>query len=135
MRPPPPSEWPSFFPNGIPPAGARVASGQAYRIVRTIPPLPTDFRSTYEDDVDRLGHPRDSTDPSLYGTSLHLSLAGSVATRKRFPPLRGRRIATGTLVPRHGQMSEADARSHITVWFKVEAQPHRDFSVDAEATP
>jgi hypothetical protein len=126
------SEWPEYYPGDIPPPEAKNASGTAFRLVKSIPPQATDFRSTYEEDIQRNGRPRTTKSPSLYGTSLHLNAKASAATRERFPPLRGRRIACGTLDPSHGRMSEVDASAHFTVWFRAAATPHLAFTVDAE---
>jgi hypothetical protein len=129
-------EWPSYYPAGVPPDEAKDAAGCAFRIVKTIPPAAADFRSSFEEYTEK-GTPIPANKlVQAYGTSLHTDITGSRETRNRFRPLRNRRIATGILVSAHGKMMETGGihPSHITVWFRLRAQPELAFLDDAEAS-
>ena len=128
------TNWPNYYPADVPPEHASHASGVAYRIVRTIPPSAIDFRSTHEEWTER-GVPVPAELLWMAcGTSVHTELEGSVATRRRFKPLRNRRIVVGELVAAHGKMlpTQGDHPSHVTVWFYVGSTPELAFTIDAE---
>ncbi len=119
------SLWPSHFPKGVPPAEAVAAEGTTFRLVDSVPPTPTDFKSQYE-----LLPNRDfgTSIAIAHGVSFHGDLDDSKRTRKRFKPLRGKKIATGALAPAMGKMKNTPAewaKSHLTVWFHARATPHR----------
>jgi hypothetical protein len=130
--------WPAYYPPGVPPPTATDAAGVGYRLVRTVPPTDVDFRSSFEDYAARgKTIPPDKLWKGC-GTSLHTDVAGSRATRSRFPPLRQRRIVVGTLTAMHGKMMATDDGfhpSHVTVWFRVGAAPAGSFTTDAEVAP
>ncbi|MBP0016000.1 MAG: hypothetical protein J7647_00395 [Cyanobacteria bacterium SBLK] len=126
------SEWPDFFPDGVPPENAIPAAGKAFRIVASIPPTDSDFLSNVEKYPDR------SYGENLWmacGLSFHRQLECSKRTRKRFPALRKCRIALGILKPEHGVQLETGNRkfpSHFTVWKRQDALIQPDFAVDGE---
>lgn len=127
------AEWPAYYPKGVPPATAADAKGRAYRIVRTVPPAPVDFRSTFEEWAEQ-GKPVPADDLwRACGTSVHTDLAESRATRERYKPLRTRKIVVGDLEPPHGKMMPTGGPAHVTVWFRVAAKPESAFTKDAEA--
>lgn len=127
------SEWPAYYPPNVPPSAAVDATGTAYRIVKTIPPGATDFRSTLEVRVEKGGSVPDDQLWQACGTSVHTDLADSRRTRDRFPPLRGQKIVVGELLPQHGKMMPTGGASHVTVWFRVSATPHTAFVTNAES--
>ncbi|MGK7929183.1 MAG: hypothetical protein AB4290_28760 [Spirulina sp.] len=126
------SEWPDFFPNGVPPSDAIPAEGRAFRIVASIPTTDSDFLSNVEKYPDR------SYGENLWmacGLSFHRQLECSKRTRKRFPALRKCRIAVGMLKPEHGVQLKTGTRkfpSHFTVWKWKDVLMHPDFTLDGE---
>ena len=100
-----------------------------------MPPTAKDFRSTFEEWAEQ-GKPVPTEAMwQACGTSLHTDLAQSRATRKRFRPLRTRKIVVGDLVANHGKMLPTGGPAHLTVWFRANASPQSAFTADAEATP
>ena len=123
--------WPDFFPGDTPPPDAVPAEGPVFRIVETIPSTALDFRSRYELSP---GHYGDKMWMAC-GVSFHTDLEDSRRVRDRFPALRTRRIAVGTLEKPFGVMKPtpaATAVSHLTVWFRVGTELPAAFSKDAE---
>lgn len=129
------SDWPDFFPEGVPPDSAVPADGSAFRLVRNIPPSDSDFLSTYEESPRR--QVKDDSIGMFFGVSFHRELSCSIRTRERFPPLRSRHIAVGRLRNDHGVCLATPttlAPSHLTVWRRTQSEIHADFTLDAEAT-
>jgi hypothetical protein len=107
-----------------------------FRIVSLIPPVRKDFLSTYEDNVGR-GISKDFGDAfwQACGTSMHRDLEGARKTRQRYKRLRPMKIATGVLLPPMGKMKPTPGPDgHITVWFKISAEPQKAFVTDAEGS-
>lgn len=123
------SEWPAFFPDGVPPETATAASGVAYRLVRQLPPDKSDFRSSHEE------NPKRDFGEDFWmacGVSFHKRLADARRTRARFKPLRKRMIARGTLRSEFGVMLRTGSGSHLTVWLRKGVTPHESFTENAE---
>lgn len=119
--------WPSHFPSDVPPAEAVDANGLAYRLVDAVPPKPADFLSLFEEKP--TGTYKGTARALVHGVSFHGALKDSRRTRQRFKPLRGKVVARGTLKPSLGKMKAtpaAHAKSHMTVWFLANAQPHAE---------
>lgn len=127
------SEWPDFFPEGIPPDSSTNAEGDAFRIVAKIPSSDSDFLSIIEEQPDR--KLRDDQIWKACGVSFHRKLKCSQKTRDRYRPLRNRKIAKGTLKKEHGvQLStSSQGNSHFTVWRRNGSPMHPDFTIDGEA--
>lgn len=127
------SEWPDFFPEGVPPDNATPAEGDAFRLVVSIPPSDSDFLSSIEDQPNR--NFKDDQMWMACGVSFHRQLECSRRTRDRYRPLRNRRIAKGTLKSEHGvQLSTSGGGgSHFTVWRRNGLFIHPDFIIDGEA--
>jgi hypothetical protein len=128
--------WPEYYPANVPPTEAVDAGGEAYRIVRSIPPQAIDFRSSVEDYRARGLEVPAHKFWQACGTSVYTELEGCRTTRQRYPALRERRIAKGLLLAAHGKMmkTEGGHPSHMTVWFRVNATPEQSFLADAEKT-
>lgn len=128
------TEWPDFFPEGVPPDSATNAEGEAFRLVAKIPSSDSDFLSTIEEQPNR-NFKNDQTGKA-YGVSFHRKLECSQRTKKRYKPFRNRRIAKGTLKKEHGvQLSTSSTRdSHFTVWRRNGSPMHPDFTIDGEAS-
>ena len=128
------SEWPDFFPKGIPPNRAMPTDGDAFRLVRSIPPSDSDFLSTFEESPGR--QVKNDSIGMVFGTSFHRNLECSRQTRRRYKPLRNRYIVVGTLRNEHGVCLATPTScgpSHFTVWRRKESLIHSDFILDAEA--
>jgi hypothetical protein len=128
-------QWPDFFPKGIPPSTAAAAAGKAFRLVKTLPPVDSDFLSTYEECPGRKVD--NDIDGMLFGVSFHRNLECSEKARRRYKALRNRYIAMGTLRNDHGvckQTPSSSGPSHLTVWRFEKSLIHPDFILDAEAT-
>lgn len=124
------NEWPSFFPDDTPPLDAAPAGGIAYRLVDTIPSKPIDFLSHCE------LNPRKNYDSKQIacGVSFHKNFADAKKTCKRYRALRQKRIAIGELQDCYGVMKETPSKisqSHLTVWFRSNANPHVTFAEEA----
>jgi hypothetical protein len=126
-------EWPSFFPEGVPPSDAKPSEGDAFRLVTAFPPSNSDFLSSIEEQPDR--EFKNDKLGRAYGVSFHRRLECSQRTRKRYRPLRNRYVAKGTLKKEHGvQLSTSEPRdSHFTVWRRSGSLIHPDFIIDGEA--
>jgi len=123
--------WPSFYPENVPPDDAHDTVGVAYRIVDSIPPQRSDFKSTYEE------NPRDYGDDlwKACGTSLHTEIEGARKTRARYPKLREKMIVTGEMVESLGKMKQTPSKlsvTHITAWFKLNSDPENYIKDNAE---
>lgn len=127
-------EWPAYYPENVPPPDAIDTSGIAYRLVSTLPPSNSDFKSTYEKD------PNNDYGDGLWmacGASLFTDIEGVLKTRKRFRPLRKKKIAVGEMVVSLGKMKNTTPgknshKSHITVWFRLSSEPEKYINHDAE---
>ena len=119
--------WPDDFVDGeVPPDESVQAEGIAYRLVKDIVPCADDF----------VGHNKEPfvkkapCTPSDYGTSMYREIRGVKSLQKLFKPLRKKRIATGELIPLHGQMSrEADEHSHFETWLRLNTGIEMHFKV------
>jgi hypothetical protein len=127
-------EWPDFFPEGVPPEEAQPAQGEAFRIVRDIPPADSDFLSSIQEQPNR--NFRDDQIWMACGVSFHRELACSQRTRDRYKPLRNRYIAQGTLKNEHGVAlaTHKQGGSHFTVWRRIGSLIHPDFINNGEAS-
>lgn len=119
--------WPDDFVEGIvPPDDSIEATGAAYRLVKNQVPCADDF----------VGHNKEPhiktppSTPSDYGTSMYRELHGIKSLQKAFRPLRKKRIATGVLIPVHGQMSlKADEHTHFETWLRLNTGIELHFKV------
>ena len=112
--------WPADFPDDCPPEEAEPANGVYYRIVKTDPPLLSDFVSIYH-----LNRPRAEelmargaiTRCELMGLSVYTALK-DVETRARRYPQIGNRIVRLTLGPEAGATlpTPRNRDSHHTWW-------------------
>ncbi|WP_071590766.1 hypothetical protein [Synechococcus sp. PCC 7336] len=128
------SEWPDFFPEGVPPDSATSAEGEAFRLVASIPPSDSDFLSNIEERPERKF--KDDKIWIACGVSFHRQLECSKRTRNRYKPFRNRRIAKGTLKEEHGVQLPTNRQgdSHFTVWRRNGSLIHPDFIIDGEAS-
>lgn len=126
-------KWPEFFPPDVPPKEASLASGSAFRLVKSLPPTKSDFISTIEECPDRTFD--NDTIGMSYGTSFFRKLECIKAKQKRYKSFRNRSIVVGTLTGEHGVQLSTPSRgnSHLTVWLCPKSQIHLDFTLDAEA--
>ena len=122
--------WPAFFPPGVPPEDAISATGLAFRLVRTIPPVADDFLATVKEYPDRTYEGEEFV--NACATSFHTDLEASTRTRGRYKGLRTRRIARGVLGAELGAQKPTGGRCHLSVWLFVEARPHLAFATDGE---
>jgi hypothetical protein len=113
-------EWPATFPPGTPPADAVPADGLLLRLVKTLPPQPSDFLPSIEEHP---GRPYDDL-VVAYGVSFSRKVKDLKRKQTRYHPLRDKVIARVTLTPPLGKMRRTGSRSHTTVWFRSAARPH-----------
>lgn len=118
--------WPDHLPDGCPPEDAPAADGQVFRLVGEVPTA-DDFRSHFERDPDR----RWSDLCLACGLSVHADVADAERTRQRFPALRSRAIAQGSLDASLGVMKPTGTRSHRTWWVTEDSEPWLVFEVTA----
>ena len=113
--------WPAYFPADCPPGEASTANGNFYRVVKTDPPQPTDFRSVYEIDPRRArkivaeGH---KTKCETMGLSVYANLSDAAGCVRKFRRL-GEKIVRLSLTPDSGLEIHSPSRefeSHHTWW-------------------
>jgi hypothetical protein len=124
-------QWPTFFPLDVPPEKATPADGEAFRMVKSIPPSESDFVSTFEENPSREA-PIDDKIGMFYGTSFFRQLECIKKKRARYKPFRNRHIVAGTLENKHGVQLSTGEPSHLTVWRYQGSHIHLDFTIDAE---
>ncbi|WP_027250924.1 hypothetical protein [Photobacterium halotolerans] len=122
------SDYPSFYPEDIPPEDAEPAEGLAFRLVMQNPPTKKCFQSSYEENPNRAAR-TPQTREMLYGTSLFRDKDVALTKRRLYKALRSKLLSTGVLDEEHGVMKKTgkEEDNHITVWFKDEAQPQERF--------
>jgi hypothetical protein len=120
--------WPNFFPDGCPPIEAWPATGVFYRLVEPGGPSPRDFLSRRELRPDEpVDHPCEAC-----GLSGYRDPADFARLRRRFPPLRRKRIARGELHAGLGLMKKTFSDSHHTWWVMLGSQPWTCFEIVPE---
>ena len=119
------SDWPEFFGHDTPPDGSTPASGSVYRIVKQLPPKPTDFKSYVE------LYPEKDFGAKRWqacGVSFHQDYSDSEKIYQRYPGFKKNAvIVMGDLLTAWGLMKatpSGNERSHLTVWFRSDAEPH-----------
>lgn len=116
--------WPDYFPDSCPPLQARKDEVKVFRLVDNTPPSSNDFRPTI------IEHPhRDFKSEDLCiacGVSVFKKLEDALNRRRRFKPLRDKRIAIGTITQDDGLILETCSDSHMTWWLQTDS-PHKDF--------
>ncbi|HHX8321780.1 TPA: hypothetical protein ACVOYR_000452 [Vibrio alginolyticus] len=120
------SDYPDYYPDDMPPKDAIAASGTAFRLVNSNPPVKTCFSSTLEENPGRKA--KKPTDREmLYGSSLFTQKKEALKKKKLFKPLRQKLLSTGALIEDDGVMKETGGHHHVTVWFKTDSEPHTRF--------
>ena len=113
--------WPAHFPVDCPPAEASIVNRDFYRVVKTDPPQPTDFRSIYESDLVRArkfveeGH---LSKCETTGLSVYTDISDALGCARKYPRL-GKNIALLSLTPDSGMEIHSQSRdyeSHHTWW-------------------
>lgn len=112
-------KWPSFYPEGCPPADAPDASGEVYRLVKSNPPESGDFVSFAEESPARFGE-----NCKGCGLSVFTSKRDAEQLLNRVQGLRvlGKFVAIATLDESHGKLKPTPTRvrqSHHTWWSPV----------------
>lgn len=120
------SDYPDYYPDDMPPEDADPASGMAFRLVNSNPPIKTCFSSTIEENPGR--EAKKPTDREmLYGSSLFTQAREALKKKRLFKPLRQKILSTGALIEEDGVMKKTGGPHHITVWFKADADTHTRF--------
>lgn len=123
-------KFPSYFPKGCPPQGAKNIEYEAYRICKNKNILREDFLSYYQ-----LGLAKDSKNIKKYGISLdtnreHLiGLLGLPAQKNRGMKC----VAKGITKKNLGVVlltPSSQYQSHLTWWLKEDADPENYFKCD-----
>ncbi|WP_421254272.1 hypothetical protein [Aeromonas sp. 600948] len=118
--------YPDFFPEGVPSDAAENTSGEAYRLVKTNPPTPSDFQAFHLDKV----NPKPVPSPSDCGTSMYRRRDVVVSLKAVSKPLKSRLIAIGTLEPHFGKMSKERSDSHFEAWLRINSGIENNFEVN-----
>lgn len=118
--------WPEDFPKHVPPKEAIEAKGIAYRIVKADPPHELDFVGHNKEPHVKKSGVLKAAD---YGTSMFQKLEKIRELRNLYPALRKKHIACGTLVPKHGKMSQPDFKSHFETWLRLRTKIEDSFKV------
>lgn len=121
-----PSAWPRFFPADCPPDSAPLASGSAYRLVRSNPPAAADFQSYAERGV----KPDDGDECKACALSVYRGLDDILALRRTAKGFRRRSIAEGPLsVGSLAHTPSTPTSTHHSWWIPDGAKVHDGFSV------
>jgi hypothetical protein len=102
--------FPDDWPVGCPSQDAEPAQGEVYRLVKTNPPGPQDFKTNHD-----MGT-RKNTDPCLRcGLSVFRQKVDAEHLYRAYPRL-GKFIAKGMLKPEHGVTKQTGRPTHTTWW-------------------
>lgn len=117
--------FPSNWPAGCPPAEARPADGEVYRLVKSDPPVADDFATWLE-----LGKSNPARECESAGLSVFRNLEDATNYAGKYPHL-GERVAKGSLGDQHGITMPTPRRgnSHLTWWPYEGIIRHSLFSV------
>jgi hypothetical protein len=117
--------FPSGWPEGCPPADAVAATGRVYRVVRTDPPVASDFLSLLEQGRPIADRPCESA-----GLSIFRAFQDAVHYAEKYPHI-GEMVAEGQLEPRHGvlKLTPRRSNSHATWWPADGIARHAAFSI------
>lgn len=111
--------YPVHYPNHCPPADATPAQQSVFRLVRQVPPTPTDFLSPHEKGI----HP-DADECLRCGLSVLESVDDAKRLRNQIPAFRTRRIVVRLLEPNDGSLKRTgSAQGHWTWWVTSACQP------------
>ncbi|EDW8956984.1 TPA: hypothetical protein ACU3EH_001765 [Salmonella enterica] len=125
-------DWPPFYPEELelPPTDTTPAAGGVYRFVEQTPPSRACFKTSHEESPLRYKRclTREAKE-SVYGTSFWETKSAALNKLKIFPEALGNKIlAYGILDDTMGLMKHTLEPEHITVWFRINAKPHLNFS-------
>ncbi len=104
--------FPPGWPENCPPRAAAAPSSAYYRVVKTNPPSPDDFKSYSESGTVRKGGDL----CKRCGLSIFDNWEGANAARLNFPAL-GEHIACGNLNAVHGKIMQTGANPHHCTWW------------------
>ncbi len=116
-------EWPDIYPEGVPPEDSTPAKGKAFRLVDEIPPSEQDFLMSIERIPDR-NTISEKEAAKMYGVSLFTKSEAAIDKKNRYPSLKLKKIAFGTLIPSLGKISKPNRNHHITLWKCCDSKPH-----------
>lgn len=104
--------FPENWPEGCPPGDAVAAHGDVFRVVKTDPPQPGDFRSLWEQ-----GRPIAQKECESAGLSVFQAVRDAAHAALKYPYL-GELVARGTLGTKHGVVKPTprSGNSHTTWW-------------------
>ena len=123
------STWPAYFPEQCPPLQARIDNIQVYRLVDSTPLTANDFLPTVVEHPHR-PFPADKLCAAC-GVSVFRNVQDVMAKRRRFAPLRNKKIARGCITESDGLVLETFEPTHITWWLQTVA-PHANFTEHQE---
>ena len=121
------TRYPVDWPENCPPPEA--ASGTVYRVCRSNPPAPEDFKSHAE-----LGKQSKSSECMRRGLSVFRDGAEARHLTRIFPKL-GSLVFRGELVPQHGKIKPTPTRdrpTHTTWWSYPSVDHAQPFCMDSE---
>ena len=125
-------EWPDFYPENCPPAGAEPASGTVYRLVVHDPAQEEDFKTPFEENPRRFNN---KPDIKNCGLSVHTDIQDSGQLKKAMkmvPKFRNSQIAEGELNPTLGLIQHtlsSKYKSHHSWWVPIGAEPWVVFKI------
>ena len=113
--------WPAHFPADCPPSDAVAANGIFYRLAKTNPSKPRDFRSVYEDEPERARKAIEEgrkTKCETMGLSVHADINDAITFARIFRNM-GKNIVRVSLTPDSGveiHSPSEKSKSHHTWW-------------------
>lgn len=128
-------EWPDFYPENCPSAGAKPASGKVCRLVRKDPAQPKDFIPLFLEKTALFKNKSTIEVCQGCGISVCDDLQDIMKLQRSSAKMRKRRIAEGELNPTLGKIQHTPSsqyKSHHTWWVLVGTEPWFVFNVISE---
>lgn len=123
--------WPSYYPEDVPPADSVDTKGTFYRLVKVLPPQSGCFASTHEEFPKRHLNPKLTAEDkvNVYGASFFDTHSAAADVKEKFVNALGDRlVAKGELKEYMGKMKKTRGPSHYTMWLKIGCGIHSQFA-------
>lgn len=122
------TKFPDYFPDSCPPSAAKPPTLAVYRIVKSQPPCPDDFRSNHELRMEFKKPPKELDRCTWCGLSVFGDFASARHRMELFPKL-GRYVAAATLTPERGLVMQTYKPPHFTWWCYNSAAREEGFHI------
>ncbi len=117
--------WPEFYPTDCPPPDAKPTDLTAYRLVSAAGITPEDFVPHLIAFPERRFKEEELC--AACGLSVYSNQGGAAKLRRRYKPLRTKKIAKGHIMEKDGLVAKTGDNSHQT-WWPLTDTPHLCFN-------